>query len=172
MLPKTHIEEGFKIYDPACGTVGFLINAIEYIKEHRAEVIDELGTAKFEQLFHGNDFDIFMARIASMNMMLHAIGSANISNNDALSHYDSQKDENSYQLILANPPFKGSLDCDEVAKPILDVAKTKKTELLFLSLILKSLKVGGRCAVIIPDGVLFGSTKAHKQIRDIVSLSI
>lgn len=165
MLSNEQIEEGFKIYDPACGTAGFLINSIEYMKEHRAEVIDALGTAKFEALFHGNDFDISMARIASMNMMLHSISSANITNNDALSKY-TVDDENKYDLMLANPPFKGSLDYDEVAKPILDVAKTKKTELLFLSLILKSLKVGGRCAVIIPDGVLFGSTKAHKQIRE------
>jgi type I restriction enzyme M protein len=104
-----------------------------------------------------------------MNMMLHSINSANISNADALAKFDANE-ENNYDLILANPPFKGSLDFDEEAKPILDVAKTKKTELLFLSLILKSLKVGGRCAVIIPDGVLFGSTKAHKEIRaEIVS---
>jgi len=169
MLKEATVSKEFKIFDPACGTAGFLINSIEYIKEHRSELISELGTANFEGLFYGNDFDISMARIASMNMMLHSIGSANISNNDALAKY-SPEEEEKYDLLLANPPFKGSLDYDEIAKPILDVAKTKKTELLFLSLILKSLKVGGRCAVIIPDGVLFGSTKAHKQIRqEIVS---
>lgn len=164
MLKDANINKAYKIYDPACGTAGFLINSIEYIKEKRPEVISDLGTQSFENLFHGNDFDISMVRIASMNMMLHSITSANITNADALAKY-SDSDEETYDLILANPPFKGSLDFDEVAKPILDVAKTKKTELLFLSLIIKSLKVGGRCAVIIPDGVLFGSTKAHKEIR-------
>ncbi len=169
MLHNTEITNDFKIYDPACGTAGFLINSIEYIKENREEVLNDLTIKEFENLFYGNDFDISMARIASMNMMLHNISGANISNNDALAKFDISE-ENKYDLILANPPFKGSLDFDEVAKPILDVAKTKKTELLFLSLILKSLKVGARCAVIIPDGVLFGSTKAHKEIRkEIVS---
>jgi len=164
MLNKTEITNDFKIYDPACGTAGFLINSIEYIKDNRSEVLNDLTINEFENLFYGNDFDISMARIASMNMMLHNISGANILNNDALAKFDIDEEEK-YDLILANPPFKGSLDYDEVAKPILDVAKTKKTELLFLSLILKSLKVGGRCAVIIPDGVLFGSTKAHKEIR-------
>ena len=169
MLKNINIDKAFKIFDPACGTAGFLINSIEYLKEERPEVLDELSVTEFESLFYGNDFDISMARIASMNMMLHSINSANISNADALAKFDANE-ENRYDLILANPPFKGSLDFDEVAKPILDVAKTKKTELLFLSLILKSLKVGGSTAVIIPDGVLFGSTKAHKEIRaEIVS---
>ncbi|CAA6821309.1 MAG: Type I restriction-modification system, DNA-methyltransferase subunit M (EC [uncultured Sulfurovum sp.] len=169
MLKDAKVDKNYNIYDPACGTAGFLINSIEYIKEERPEILNDLSVSEFESLFHGNDFDISMARIASMNMMLHSIGSANISNSDALSKFDHAQEER-YDLILANPPFKGSLDYDEVAKPILEVAKTKKTELLFLSLILKSLKVGGRCAVIIPDGVLFGSTKAHKQIRkEIVS---
>ena len=169
MLKDAKVNESFNIYDPACGTAGFLINAIEYMREQRSEIVEQLNVTEFEGLFHGNDFDISMARIASMNMMLHSISSANISNNDALAKFDASQEEN-YNLVLANPPFKGSLDFDEVAKPILDVAKTKKTELLFLSLILKSLKVGGRSAVIIPDGVLFGSTKAHKEIRaEIVS---
>jgi len=169
MLKNAKVDESFNIYDPACGTAGFLINAIEYLREQRSKIVEELNVTEFEGLFHGNDFDISMARIASMNMMLHSISSANISNEDALAKFDASQEEN-YNLILANPPFKGSLDYDEVAKPILDVAKTKKTELLFLSLILKSLKVGGRTAVIIPDGVLFGSTKAHKEIRaEIVS---
>lgn len=165
MLKNANITKEYKIYDPACGTAGFLINSIEYIKENRSEIQDVLSTKEFENLFYGNDFDISMARIASMNMMLHNIQSAHILNTDALSKFDS-KEEGKYDLILANPPFKGSLDYDEVAKPILDVAKTKKTELLFLSLILKSLDIGGKCAVIIPDGVLFGSTKAHKEIRE------
>ncbi len=165
MLKNTNITKEYKIYDPACGTAGFLINSIEYIKENRPEIQDDLNTKEFENLFYGNDFDISMARIASMNMMLHNIQSAHILNTDALSKFDKNEEEK-YDLILANPPFKGSLDYDEVAKPILDVAKTKKTELLFISLIIKSLSIGGKCAVIIPDGVLFGSTKAHKEIRE------
>jgi type I restriction enzyme M protein len=164
MLSNANIKKDFKIYDPACGTAGFLINSIEYIKEHKPELLDTLSSSEFEGLFYGNDFDISMARIASMNMMLHSIESAHISNTDALGKFDLEE-ENKYDLILANPPFKGSLDYEEVAKSILDVAKTKKTELLFVSLILKALKVGGRTAIIIPDGVLFGSTTAHKEIR-------
>lgn len=164
MLSNANITKDFKIYDPACGTAGFLINSIEYIKENKPELLDTLSSKEFEGLFYGNDFDISMARIASMNMMLHSIESAHISNTDALSKFDLEE-ENKYDLILANPPFKGSLDYDEVAKSILDVAKTKKTELLFVSLILKALKVGGRTAIIVPDGVLFGSTTAHKEIR-------
>lgn len=164
MLSNANITKDFKIYDPACGTAGFLINSIEYIKDHKSELLDTLSSKEFEGLFYGNDFDISMARIASMNMMLHSIESAHISNTDALAKFDLDE-ENKYDLILANPPFKGSLDYDEVAKSILDVAKTKKTELLFVSLILKALKVGGRTAIIVPDGVLFGSTTAHKEIR-------
>lgn len=164
MLSNANITKDFKIYDPACGTAGFLINSIEYIKEQKSELLDTLSSKEFEGLFYGNDFDISMARIASMNMMLHSIESAHISNTDALAKFDLDE-ENKYDLILANPPFKGSLDYDEVSKSILDVAKTKKTELLFVSLILKALKVGGRTAIIVPDGVLFGSTTAHKEIR-------
>ena len=169
MLDNIDINQDFKIYDPACGTAGFLINSIEYIKENRIEILGDLGVKGFENIFYGNDFDISMARIASMNMMLHSITEANILNEDALAKFSIEEEEK-YDLVLANPPFKGSLDYDEVSKSILDVAKTKKTELLFLSLIIKSLRVGGRTAVIIPDGVLFGSTKAHKEIRkEIVS---
>jgi type I restriction enzyme M protein len=164
MLKDVKINKEFKIYDPACGTAGFLINSIEYIKDNKKEVFDDLSSKEFENLFYGNDFDISMARIASMNMMLHNIQSAHILNTDALAKFDKEEEEK-YDLILANPPFKGSLDFDEVAKPILDVTKTKKTELLFVSLILKALKIGGKCAVIVPDGVLFGSTKAHKELR-------
>lgn len=169
MLKDANIDKDFKIYDPACGTAGFLINSIEYIKDERPELLDDLKMSEFENLFYGNDFDISMARIASMNMMLHNIQEANILNTDALSKFEKTEEEK-YDLILANPPFKGSLDFDEVSDSILEVAKTKKTELLFLSLIIKALKVGGKCAVIIPDGVLFCSTKAHKEIRkEIVS---
>ena len=164
MLKDVKINKEYKIYDPACGTAGFLINSIEYIKDHKQEVFDDLSSKEFENLFYGNDFDISMARIASMNMMLHNIQSAHILNTDALAKFDKEEEEK-YDLILANPPFKGSLDYDEVAKSILDVTKTKKTELLFVSLILKALKIGGKCAVIVPDGVLFGSTKAHKELR-------
>ena len=164
MLKDAKIDKDYKIYDPACGTAGFLINSLEYIKESRSEVLDDMSI-DFDSLFYGNDFDISMARIATMNMLLHNIQNAHVSNTDALAKYDKDEEEK-YNLILANPPFKGSLDFDEVAKPILDVTKTKKTELLFLSLIIKALKIGGKCAVIIPDGVLFGSTKAHKELRE------
>jgi len=164
MLLNTEITKDFKIYDPACGTAGFLINSIEFIKEQKSEVLDDLSKNEFENLFYGNDFDISMTRIASMNMMLHSIEKANISNFDALSKFDINQ-ENKYNLILANPPFKGSLDFEEVSTTILNFAKTKKTELLFVSLIIKSLESGGRAAIIVPDGVLFGSTTAHKQIR-------
>ncbi len=164
VLNDIEINKDFKIYDPACGTAGFLINSIEYIKANRIEVLNSLGVKGFENLFYGNDFDVSMARISSMNMMLHSISEASILNEDALARFNSNEEEK-YNLILANPPFKGSLDFDEVAKSILDLAKTKKTELLFVSLIIKSLKIGGRAAVIIPDGVLFGATKAHKEVR-------
>ena len=114
-------------------------------------------------MFYGNDMDTTMLRIGAMNMMLHGVENPNISYRDSLS--ESNADEEKYSLVLANPPFKGSLDAEAVAANLLKVTKTKKTELLFLALFLRILKKGGRAAVIVPDGVLFGSSKAHKQIR-------
>ena len=114
-------------------------------------------------MFHGYDMDRTMLRIGAMNMMTHGIDNPYIEYRDSLS--DQNADREKYSLILANPPFKGSLDADIVSADLLKVCKTKKTELLFLALFLRMLKVGGRCAVIVPDGVLFGSSKAHKDIR-------
>ena len=114
-------------------------------------------------MFHGYDMDRTMLRIGAMNMMTHGIDNPIIEYRDSLS--DQNEDKEKYSLVLANPPFKGSLDAESVAGDLLKVCKTKKTELLFLALFLRILRVGGRCACIVPDGVLFGSSKAHKAIR-------
>ncbi|MFQ9893112.1 MAG: class I SAM-dependent DNA methyltransferase [Emergencia sp.] len=152
--------------DPACGTGGFLVAAGEYLKENRKEEIFFDRQKKdhyMNHMFHGYDMDRTMLRIGAMNMMTHGIDNPYIEYRDSLS--DQNIDREKYTLILANPPFKGSLDADIVSADLLKVCKTKKTELLFLALFLRMLKVGGRCAVIVPDGVLFGSSKAHKDIR-------
>ena len=154
------------ICDPACGTAGFLVTAGEYLKEHHKEEIffDRVKKDHYmNHMFHGYDMDRTMLRIGAMNMMTHGIDNPYIEYRDSLS--DQNTDRDKYTLILANPPFKGSLDADTVSADLLKVCKTKKTELLFLALFLRMLKVGGRCAVIVPDGVLFGSSKAHKDIR-------
>jgi type I restriction enzyme M protein len=154
------------ICDPACGTAGFLVAASEFMRENHKEIfMDENLRNHFNNtMFYGNDFDQTMIRIAVMNMMLHGIESPRITSNDALSESNSGISE-AYDIVLANPPFKGSLDYDVVANDLLNIVKTKKTELLFLALMLRILKIGGRCAVIVPDGVLFGSSNAHKAIR-------
>lgn len=154
------------ICDPASGTSGFLVAASEYVRREHAEIFStEQGTRHFNTtMFNGFDFDNTMLRIGSMNMQMHGIESPNIALRDSLSQ-DSPRDAEKYSLVLANPPFKGSLDYEGVADDLLAFAKTKKTELLFLTLFLRQLKPGGRAAVIVPDGVLFGSTKAHKEIR-------
>ena len=154
------------ICDPACGTGGFLVAAGEYLKENCKEEIFFDRQKKdhyMNHMFHGYDMDRTMLRIGAMNMMTHGIDNPYIEYRDSLS--DQNTDREKYSLILANPPFKGSLDADIVSADLLKVCKTKKTELLFLALFLRMLKVGGRCAVIVPDGVLFGSSKAHKDIR-------
>ena len=154
------------ICDPACGTSGFLVAAGEYLKAHHREEIFFNRQKKdhyMNAMFHGYDMDRTMLRIGSMNMMTHGVDSPPIQYRDSLS--DQNPDREKYSLILANPPFKGSLDADIVSADLLKLCKTKKTELLFLALFLKMLKVGGRCACIVPDGVLFGSSKAHKDIR-------
>lgn len=175
------------VCDPSCGTAGFLVETMKYILETYS---DEDGTwtepdgskhytgnllkdheREFIQknMFHGFDFDATMLRVASMNMLLHGVDAPDIHYQDTLAsnfteNYPS-KATNGFDLILANPPFKGSLDEDHVQPRLLRTAKTKKTELLFLSLIVEMLKLGGRAAVIVPDGVLFGSSKAHQAIR-------
>ena len=154
------------ICDPACGTSGFLVAAGEYLKENRKEEIFFNKQKKdhyMNHMFHGFDMDRTMLRIGAMNMMTHGIDNPYIEYRDSLS--DQNSDKNKYSLILANPPFKGSLDADTVSADLLKICKTKKTELLFLALFLRMLRVGGRCACIVPDGVLFGSSVAHKAIR-------
>lgn len=154
------------ICDPACGTSGFLVAAGEYLKEHHREEIffnREKKAHYMNAMFHGFDMDRTMLRIGAMNMMTHGVDNPTIQYRDSLS--DQNPDREKYSLILANPPFKGSLDADIVSADLLKLCKTKKTELLFLALFLKMLRVGGRCACIVPDGVLFGSSKAHKDIR-------
>lgn len=154
------------ICDPACGTAGFLVAAGEYLKERRKEEIffnRENKDHYMNRMFHGFDMDRTMLRIGAMNMMTHGVDNPFIEYRDSLS--DQNTDREKYSLILANPPFKGSLDADIVSADLLKLCKTKKTELLFLALFLRMLKVGGRAAVIVPDGVLFGSSKAHRDIR-------
>ncbi|WP_249028581.1 class I SAM-dependent DNA methyltransferase [Tannockella kyphosi] len=154
------------ICDPSCGTSGFLVASGEYLKENRKEDVFFDKTNKehyMNKMFTGFDMDRTMLRIGAMNMMTHGVDNPFIEYRDSLS--DQNPDKEKYSLILATPPFKGSLDADTVSTDLLKVCKTKKTELLFLALMLRMLKVGGRCAVIVPDGVLFGSSKAHKSIR-------
>lgn len=154
------------ICDPACGTSGFLVAASEYLKENHKEEIffDKVKKDHYmHHMFHGFDMDRTMLRIGAMNMMTHGVDAPFIEYRDSLS--DQNPDKAKYSLILANPPFKGSLDYDTVSADLLKVCKTKKTELLFLALFLRMLKIGGRCACIVPDGVLFGSSTAHKAIR-------
>lgn len=154
------------ICDPACGTSGFLVAAGEYLKERKKQEIffDRRNKDHYmNHMFHGYDMDRTMLRIGAMNMMTHGIENPFIEYRDSLS--DQNPDRDKYSLILANPPFKGSLDADTVSPDLLKVCKTKKTELLFLALFIRMLKTGGRCACIVPDGVLFGSSTAHKAIR-------
>ena len=154
------------ICDPAAGTSGFLVEAAEYLKNVKKEDVlfdPENRKHYMNDMFTGFDMDRTMLRIGAMNMMTHGIEHPNIEYRDSLT--DQNPDRDKYSLILANPPFKGSLDYDSVSDDLLDTAKTKKTELLFLELFLKMLKKGGRTACIVPDGVLFGSSKAHKAIR-------
>ncbi len=161
MMPKVNDT----ICDPACGTAGFLSTASEYLAKYEKETYTSPDNKEHvnSDLFNGFDFDSTMLRIGSMNMMMHGVENPNIVYKDSLSDKNEEKEK--YSLILANPPFKGSLAYDEVAGDLLQVVKTKKTELLFLALMLRIMEFGGRCAVIIPDGVLFGSSKAHKELR-------
>ena len=154
------------ICDPACGTSGFLVGASDYLqKNYRNDILmnKENREHYMNHMFHGFDMDRTMLRIGAMNMMTHGVESPFIEYRDSLS--DQNLDKDKYSMILANPPFKGSLDADSVSADLLKVTNTKKTELLFLALFIRMLKIGGRCACIVPDGVLFGSSNAHKQIR-------
>lgn len=153
------------ICDPAMGSAGFLVEAQNYLREHEADLfLDAKAREHFNNdMFFGFDMDRTMLRIGAMNMLLHGVENPTIEYRDSLS--ESNTDYEKYTLVLANPPFKGSLDYEGVLADLLKVCKTKKTELLFLALFIRILKNGGRAAVIVPDGVLFGSSKAHKQIR-------
>lgn len=178
-----------RICDPACGTAGFLIESYEYLlRQHTSpagrhvEVIDGeehviyIGDRLEEHrhhidtdMFHAFDFDATMLRIATMNLVMHGVGEPDVHYQDTLSQSFEDRhpkgSKNAFDLVLANPPFKGSLDEQDVAPDLLRTVKTKKTELLFIALILRMLKTGGRSATIVPDGVLFGSSKAHVQLR-------
>jgi len=157
------------ICDPACGTGGFLVAAGEYLRERQPEIFRDAKLKRHfnERLFHGFDFDNTMLRIGSMNMLLHGVENPDIRYRDSLAQ-DHAGEEEKYTLILANPPFAGSLDYESCAKDLQQIVKTKKTELLFLALFLRLLKPGGRAAIIVPDGVLFGSSNAHKMLRQLL----
>src|SRR5438067_6941723 len=155
--------------DPACGTAGFLVAAGEYLRERHPEMLRDarLHEHFHHRMFHGFDFDNTMLRIGSMNMLLHGVENPDVVYRDSLSQ-DHAGEEEKYTLVMANPPFAGSLDYENTAKDLQQIVKTKKTELLFLALFLRLLKPGGRAAVIVPDGILFGSSTAHKTLRKIL----
>ena len=154
------------IIDPAAGTSGFLISAADYLKKNYENEIftsEQLKEHFNNEMFNGNEIDTTMLRIGTMNMLLHDVENPQIHYMDSLSK--SNKEREKYTLVLANPPFKGSLDKEVVADDLTRITNTGKTELLFIGLILKLLKSGGRAGVIVPDGVLFGASNAHKSLR-------
>ena len=154
------------ICDPACGTAGFLVAAGEYLRENRKQEVffDRKNKDHYmNHMFHGFDMDRTMLRISAMNLMLHSITNPEIDYKDSVSKQNSICSK--YTICLANPPFKGTVDAESINDDLKAVTNTKKTELLFLALFLRMLKTGGRCACIVPDGVLFGSSKAHQSIR-------
>ncbi len=152
------------ICDPACGTAGFLVSAAEYIRKNYEETMTTEQWDKFScETFTGFDTDRTMLRISAMNLMLHSISNPEIDYLDSVSKQNQIKGK--FSMCLANPPFKGTVDAESINDDLKAVTKTKKTELLFVALFLRMMKKGGRCACIVPDGVLFGSSKAHKSIR-------
>lgn len=165
MVELTQPKADDTICDPSLGTAGFLVAAGQYFHDKESDLfLDKKFREHYNTLmFNGLEIDPSMMRIASMNLQLHGIESPQLVSGSALA--ESNTINGKYSLVLANPPFKGALDYDEVESSLLAITKTKKTELLFLSLILRMLKLGGRAAVIVPDGVLFGSSGAHKNIR-------
>ena len=154
-----------KVLDPAMGSAGFLLSSAVYVNEHQSRELMKADNLKYfkKEMFSGFDTDQSMLRIGAMNMMLHGVEDPNIIYQDSLSSDNTERD--AYTLIMANPPFTGSVFQEEISKDLLALCKTKKTELLFLALFIKMLKVGGRCASIVPDGVLFGSSTAQKALR-------
>ena len=153
------------ICDPAMGSAGFIVESAKYIQEHyKSELLKKENSDHYKkEMFHGFDTDATMLRIGAMNLMLHDVDNPDIQYKDSLS--TDNIDENKYTLCLANPPFTGSLDYEAVSADLLKITKTKKTELLFVSLFIRMLQAGGRCASIVPDGVLFGNSNAHKSLR-------
>ncbi|WP_433345235.1 N-6 DNA methylase [Micromonospora sp. CA-111912] len=166
MVEMTTPGPNDQICDPACGTAGFLVAAANYIRNRHADVMSDPAqrTHFNEDTFHGFDFDSTMLRIGSMNMMLNGVTNPGIRYSDSLAD-DYSNNPRQYSLILTNPPFAGSVDYETVSKDLQRIVKTKKSELLFLALSLRLLEPGGRAAVIVPEGVLFGSSKAHKELR-------
>ena len=154
-----------RILDPAMGSAGFLLSSAAYVGEHQKKELMRTENMKYFKsgMFAGFDTDQSMLRIGAMNMMLHGVEDPNIKYQDSLSGENAERD--AYSLIMANPPFTGSVFQEEISKDLLALCKTRKTELLFMALFTKMLKVGGRCASIVPDGVLFGSSTAHKALR-------
>ena len=151
--------------DPACGTAGFLVGAAEYIRKHYEDTMTQEQWDSFSgPMFTGFDTDRTMLRLSAMNLMLHSITNPEIDYKDSVSKQNDIASK--YTVCLANPPFKGTIDAESINDNLKAVTNTKKTELLFLALFLRMLKIGGRCACIVPDGVLFGSSKAHKAIRE------
>ena len=152
------------ICDPACGTAGFLVSSAKYVRKHYG---DDMTPEQWQHfagpMFAGFDMDRTMLRISAMNLMLHSITNPDIDYKDSVSKQNSICSK--YTVCLANPPFKGTVDAESINDDLKAVTNTKKTELLFLALFLRMLKTGGRCACIVPDGVLFGSSKAHQSIR-------
>jgi type I restriction enzyme M protein len=174
---------GDNVLDPACGTAGFLVTAYEYLLKNNTskdliKTDDEGNPYNFkadklspqqkkileESTLYGFDIDPVMTRVSLMNLMMHGLTKPNIEQKNTLSKSYSQNEH--FDLILANPPFKGSIDESELSDEFR--TKTKKTELLFLELMFNSLNHSGRCIVIVPDGVLFGNSKAHKAIRQLL----
>lgn len=154
-----------EICDPAMGSAGFIVESAKYIQEHyRKELLKKENSDWYRNgMFHGFDTDTTMLRIGAMNLMLHGVDAPDVKWQDSVS--DQNTDTNKYTLCLANPPFAGSVDGQVIAKTLTAIAPTKKTELLFLALFIRMLRVGGRCASIVPDGVLFGNSSAHQAIR-------
>ena len=194
MLDPTHED---RIVDPSCGTAGFLTVAYEFIMEkytslegiHTETVTNDQGEQQQvkiytgdlllehrdhvdKDMFHGFDFDATMLRIAAMNLVMHGVSEPDIHYQDTLSgsffERFPKQSKDAYTMVIANPPFKGSLDEEDVDPALLRIVKTKKTELLFVAQILRLLKNGGKTAIIVPDGVLFGSSKAHQQLRKLL----
>lgn len=164
-LMQPSIAKHDRICDPAMGSAGFIVEAARYVKNHESNALVNAEHLNYyrNEMFTGYDTDATMLRIGAMNMMLHNVDSPNIEGRDSLS--DENEEAERYSLILANPPFTGSLDRESVSKSLRVMVNSNKTELLFLALFVRMLESGGRCASIVPDGVLFSTSNAHKTIR-------